>query len=85
MTPKTINHTIYIIVLLLIIEQSNIVMLLPAPDRCINNCWGQYHLCVKIPQLTAKIQQQCLEEKRQCEEKCNEKLIDRLNVTVERL
>ena len=58
--------SISIVTFLLIIEQSYIVMSMPVSGTCVNNCWAQYDLCVKIPDLTQAIQKQCVNKRGEC-------------------
>ena len=74
-----------IIILLLIIDSSNVVMSAPVPGACLNNCFGYYDLCESDPSLTPRKKIDCVEKRKKCIKKCNRALMSRLRVAVRSL
>ena len=70
MKLNTIISSVNIITLLLVMDQSNVVMPSPVPGKCINDCWGVFHLC-NTPDITPGAKIKCVKDREKCIKSCN--------------
>ena len=74
MAQNKIISSASIIIIPLIACQISLGISLPAPQRCVSHCWGEYDLCRRLPNITTVLQTQCLKLRMYCTETCHLKV-----------